>query len=103
MFYLFVSEKKRWYKGRNKSKKEGHQQANVVLCAVYEKQEHDTQYTEQITLHLYKWDKRRIRCISAEENSNGYFRELKSFANIYFHFFSNVIISIWTMNIYVCV
>lgn len=32
------------------------------------------------------WDNRRIQCISAEENNNGYFRELKSFANIYFYF-----------------
>lgn len=37
---------------------------------------------------LYIWDNRRIKYISTEENNNGYFRELKSFANIYFHFFS---------------
>lgn len=67
--------------------KEGHQQANLV----YEKKHHQRKKKTIIAFmltFLYIWDNRRIKCISTEENNNGYFRELKSFANIYFHFFS---------------
>lgn len=92
-------KKTRKFRGReHKStmEKEGHQQTNLV----YEKRHHQRKKKTIIAFmltFLYIWDNRRIKCISTEENNNGYFRELKSFANIYFHFFfySNVIICIW--------
>lgn len=54
-----------------------------------ENRRHDERDTQKKTRCIYIWDNQRTQCISAEEN-NGYFRELKSFANIYFHLFFSI-------------
>lgn len=57
-------------------------------------------------LILYKQDDRRIQYISDQANNNGYFREFKSFANIYFHvygfffFFGILFICIWMVSMF---